>query len=183
MSNDGNGPRTVLSPAQIDEMAVLRALGFSYTEARYRVLTPEQKQEQKRQIRAAERRRYGRNPYEEIIKAARGSANHRGVEFDITEGDLDWPEICPVFPWITLHYPGHYRHDPAGASLDRIDHEEGYVPGNVRVVSLRANVLRKDASSKELYSLAEFYLPQGYYYSPYLDEEFDADSYDSHSDD
>jgi hypothetical protein len=59
-------------------------------------------------------------------------------------GRLDWPTHCPVLPWIELHYPGRYRNDPAGASLDRIDHQKGYVPGDVRVISLRANLLRKN---------------------------------------
>jgi hypothetical protein len=52
---------------------------------------------------------------------------------------------------------GRYRHDPAGASLDRIDREKGYVPGNVRVVSLRANLLRKDSTYEELRALADFF--------------------------
>jgi hypothetical protein len=61
-------------------------------------------------------------------------------------------------PWIELHYPGHYRHDPAGASLDRIDRSKGYVPGNVRVISLRANLLRKDITHRELRALADFFV-------------------------
>jgi hypothetical protein len=69
-------------------------------------------------------------------------AKYNAWEFTITEDDLDWPTHCPVLSWIELHYPGHYRHDPAGASLDRIDREKGYVPGNVRVISLRANLLQ-----------------------------------------
>jgi hypothetical protein len=60
-----------------------------------------------------------------------------------------------------LHYPGHYHHDPAGASLDRLDFKKGYVRGNVIAVSLRANLLRKNASSKELQALAKFYEPFG----------------------
>jgi hypothetical protein len=66
-----------------------------------------------------------------------------------------------VLRWIELHYPGDYRLDPAGASLDRIDHQKGYVPGNVRVISLRANLLRKDMTCHELRALADFFLPEG----------------------
>ena len=58
-----------------------------------------------------------------------------------------------MLPWIT----GHYRHDRAGASLDRIDREKGYVPGNARVISLRANLLRKDITYEELHALADFF--------------------------
>jgi hypothetical protein len=50
--------KIVLSAKQKCEAADLRALGLSYTEARHRVLTPEQKREHLRQVRDSERRRY-----------------------------------------------------------------------------------------------------------------------------
>jgi UDP-N-acetylenolpyruvoylglucosamine reductase len=129
------------------------------------VLSPEQKQEHDRQIRDAELRRYEKNPHREIIMQARQgakSARKRGGkygahEFTITEDDLDWPTHCPALG-IELHYPGRYHHDPAGASLERINVTKGYVPGNVRVISLRANLLRKDATAAELVALADYYL-------------------------
>jgi len=155
----------LLTSEQKTEVAELRAMGLTRSQAWRRVLTPEQHQVFYEQIRTAERLRYIKNPYREIIKRARrlrNSACRRGAkynawEFTITEDDLDWPTHCPVLPWIELHYPGHYRHDPAGASLDRINHEKGYVPGNVRVISLRANLLRRDMTYDELRALAEFF--------------------------
>lgn len=157
--------RVLLTPAQKAEAAELRTIGFSRSQAWRRVLTPEQRQVFYDQIRAAERLRYIENPYREIIKRARNirnSAYRRGAkynawEFTITEDDLDWPTHCPVLPWIELHYPGRYRNDPAGASLDRIDHQKGYAPGNVRVISLRANLLRRDITPEELRALADFF--------------------------
>ena len=155
----------LLTSEQKTEVAELRAMGLTRSQAWRRVLTPEQHQVFYEQIRTAERLRYIKNPYREIIKRARrlrNSACRRGAkynawEFTITEDDLDWPTHCPVLPWIELHYPGRYRHDPAGASLDRIDREKGYVPGNVRVISLRANLLRKDITPEELRALANFF--------------------------
>jgi hypothetical protein len=157
--------RVLLTPAQKAEATELRIVGFSRSQAWRRVLTPEQRQVFYDQIRAAERLRYIKNPYREIIKRARNirnSARRRGAkynawEFTITEDDLDWPTHCPVLPWIELHYPGRYRNDPAGASLDRIDHQKGYVLDNVRVISLRANLLRKDITPEELRALADFF--------------------------
>ena len=157
--------RVLLTSEQKAEVGELRARGFTRSQAWRRVLTPEQRQIVNEQIRTAERLRYMENPHREIIKRARNlrnSACKRGAkynawEFTITEDDLDWPTHCPVLPWIELHYPGHYRHDPAGASLDRIDHEKGYVSGNVRVISLRANLLRKDITHEELRALADFF--------------------------
>jgi len=155
----------LLTPKQKAEAAGLRARGFTRSQAWLRVLTPQQRQVFYEQIRSAARYRYVENPHREIIKRARNSRNsacrrgakHNAWEFTITENDLDWPTHCPVSPWIELHYPGRYRHDPAGVSLDRIDHEKGYVPGNVRVISLRANLLRKDSTYEELRALADFF--------------------------
>jgi hypothetical protein len=157
-------PRVVLSPEQKRVAAELRGLGLRYTQARREVLSPEQKQEHDRQIRDAELRRYEKNPYREIIMKARQSANsarkrnakHGAHEFTITEDDLDWPTHCPVLG-MELHYPGHYHLDPAGVSFDRVNVRKDYVPGNVRVISLRANLLRKDATAAELVALADYY--------------------------
>ena len=161
--------RVLLTSEQKAKVAELRAMGFTRSQAWLRVLTPEQRQVFYDQIRTAARLRYKENPYREIIKrarrlrnsACRRGAKHNAWEFTITEHDLDWPTHCPVLRWIELHYPGDYRHDPAGASLDRIDHQKGYVPGNVRVISLRANLLRKDMTYHELRALADFFLPEG----------------------
>ena len=157
--------RVLLTPGQKAEATELRTMGFTRSQAWRRVLTSEQRQVFYDQIRTAERLRYIKNPYREIIKRARNirnSACRRGAkynawEFTITEDDLEWPTHCPVLPWIELHYPGRYRNDPAGASLDRINHRKGYVPGNVRVISLRANLLRKDTTPEELRALADFF--------------------------
>ena len=124
--------------------------------------TPEQRQRQREQIRAAEKRRMLEDPRREMLRNLKASAKtttnsrKRAIEFDLTETDLAWPTYCPVFG-IELHYPGHFRYDPAGASFDRINGELGYVKGNVIVVSWRANCLRKDATSAELRALLNFY--------------------------
>lgn len=160
----GGKRKSILSPEQKSEMAELRDLGFTNSQARWRVLTSEQRQTQARQIRNAEQFRYLDNPQREIITQARNAANSactRGVrhgahEFTITKHDLIWPTYCPVLG-LEIHYPGHYRGDPAGASLERLDVTKGYVPSNVMVVSLRANLLRKDATAKELRLLADCY--------------------------
>lgn len=41
-------------------------------------------------------------------------------------------------------------------SLDRTDNRKGYVRGNVRVISFRANQIKNDASADELRALAEY---------------------------
>jgi hypothetical protein len=43
------------------------------------------------------------------------------------------------------------------ASLDRIKNSRGYVPGNVLVISLRANLLKGQATLAELQKIAAFF--------------------------
>ena len=64
---------------------------------------------------------------------------------------------CPVYG-LTLVYSRSKKFNPAKATLDRIvPGSEGglYVPGNVRWVSLKANVDRKDLTVEELRLLLE----------------------------
>jgi hypothetical protein len=65
----------------------------------------------------------------------------------------DIPTHCPVFTWIALEYRvGEGRRDNS-PSLDRIDNTKGYVKGNVRVISWRANNLKGNAIDQELTAL------------------------------
>lgn len=46
-------------------------------------------------------------------------------------------------------------------SLDRIRGDLGYVPGNIIVISNRANRIKSDASIRELRDIASFYATLG----------------------
>ncbi len=68
----------------------------------------------------------------------------------------DIPEIpmrCPVFD-VVLVTDG--SGGPNGPSLDRIDPSRGYVPGNLRFMSWRANNLLSNASFEEIEALYNF---------------------------
>jgi hypothetical protein len=70
-------------------------------------------------------------------------------------GDIpEIPEYCPIFPWIKLNYKaGNISRLPDAPSLDRIDNSKGYIPGNVRIISWRANKLKGEAENRELIAL------------------------------
>ena len=59
------------------------------------------------------------------------------------------PEFCPVLG-IALQPNDKAGPIDSSPSLDRIAPSLGYVPGNVRVISFRANRLRADATAAEL---------------------------------
>ena len=41
-------------------------------------------------------------------------------------------------------------------SLDRIDNSKGYVPGNIAVISMRANMIKNNASLVELKAIVAY---------------------------
>jgi hypothetical protein len=99
------------------------------------------------------------NPKTWIYHRAKQNAEIRGLEFNLTMKDIpDIPEFCPVFPWIPLESrtgkgrKGRHSNSP---SLDRIDSSRGYVPGNIRIISLRANVLKSDGTPQEFGALIQ----------------------------
>jgi hypothetical protein len=71
--------------------------------------------------------------------------------------DLEWPEFCPVFGCKLIYGAvGGGRGWPNSASLDRIDNTKGYIPGNVAIISLRANCIKRDASLEELKQIVSY---------------------------
>jgi hypothetical protein len=91
--------------------------------------------------------------------AARMRSRTNGTPFTIKVTDV-LPlivERCPVLG-IALHYVRSTgkMHDNS-PSIDRIKPELGYVPGNIVVVSLRANAIKRNATVEELEAVARFY--------------------------
>lgn len=106
-------------------------------------------------FRQASRRSKERYPLTYLLAGARRRAKENGWEFSITKEDLETPDVCPVLgiplSWSDLDVPKDYR-----PSLDRVDNTKGYVPGNVVVISWRANVLKRDATAEELGKIVSY---------------------------
>lgn len=86
-----------------------------------------------------------------IFLRVRSRARVSGIPFEISIEDIIIPEFCPVLG-IKLNVnvnKGSGYHDDS-PSLDKIKPELGYIKGNVRVISNRANLLKNNSSSKEL---------------------------------
>lgn len=97
------------------------------------------------------RRRQGR-PELALVERAKERARTRDLPFDLTTKDVAVPTICPALgiPLIT----GQKR-AATSPSLDRIQPQLGYVAGNVRVLSDRANRLKGNLDLIELRARAE----------------------------
>lgn len=88
-----------------------------------------------------------------LISKAKSRAKKKSLDFSITIEDIYIPTHCPLLE-IEICYcnDGLKENSP---SLDRIDPTMGYVPGNVWVVSHRANTMKSDATAEQVFMLAK----------------------------
>ena len=91
----------------------------------------------------------------ELLSQAKKRAKRYGLPFDLTATDIDIPELCPVFG-VTLVRGTGKGPTAWSPSLDKIIPAMGYVPGNVRVISQKANVMKSSASPQELLLFAKW---------------------------
>lgn len=121
--------------------------GNRFRNAKFRSSSP-YSYEVKRRQRLKDWRNY-------IISRVKHRANKYDIPFNIDKSDVELPEYCEVLG-IKLNYEnvgsGYHANSP---SLDKIVPELGYIKGNVRVISSRANLLKNDASIEELEKVLE----------------------------
>jgi len=86
-------------------------------------------------------------------------AKRDGLPFDLSEDDIQIPEYCPILG-IELSF-STAGHSPNSPSVDRIIPELGYVPGNIWIISNRANTMKHDATPEELRRFSQFFLHFG----------------------
>lgn len=91
----------------------------------------------------------------ELIHGARARARKKGVPFALKLSDIEVPTHCPALgvPLVKGigRGPGPQPNSP---TLDRIDPALGYIPGNVVVISHRANAIKSDATVDEIERVA-----------------------------
>ena len=94
-------------------------------------------------------------PTKHMLYNSKQRAKEAGMEHTLTIDDIVIPDFCPVLG-IKLETGDRKNHYNA-PSIDRIDNTKGYIKDNIVVVSTRANLLKKDATIKELIMISEFY--------------------------
>ena len=99
------------------------------------------------EVRERKRERYVKSPARWMLASARQRAKKAGVPITITAHDIEIPDFCPVFG-VRLEV-GAGKALSNSPSLDRIRPELGYIPGNIRVISWRANFLKSNGTAEE----------------------------------
>lgn len=91
-----------------------------------------------------------RRPIAYLLNIARQRCYKTGTEFTITEADLTMPTHCPLLGTLLDTYSDTVDLHP---SIDRINPALGYVPGNVWIISHRANRIKSNATFAELIAI------------------------------
>ncbi|MGX7953085.1 hypothetical protein ACWPM1_11040 [Tsuneonella sp. HG249] len=96
-------------------------------------------------------RRRQSEPDRELWARAKYRAKLLGVPFDLAQGSVIIPTHCPALGIPLVIGQKRSGHSP---SLDRIEPTKGYVQGNVRVISDKANKLKGTRNAEQLRSYA-----------------------------
>lgn len=99
-----------------------------------------------------------------LFNTKKAGAKRGGRAFNLVFEDIVWPERCPVTGHV-LNYSGKAK-DKNTASFDRLDSSQDYVKGNVFIISLRANLVKRDGTEKEHRQIARWMAEQTPY-DPY----------------
>lgn len=94
------------------------------------------------------------DPVYEMFMNARKRAKKKNLEFRIEKEDIVIPDTCPITGVKIEINTGKCKQN--SPSLDRIDNSKGYIKGNVRVISNRANHCKSNLSLEEIRNLYEY---------------------------
>jgi len=97
--------------------------------------------------------RFTNDPQHYLWYVASTRSRQNGIEFTIVKEDIIIPDICPILGCKLTKGNGYL---PNAMSLDRIDNARGYVPGNVRVISRKANLMKSDLTMDILEKLIKY---------------------------
>lgn len=82
-----------------------------------------------------------KNPIRAKLMVIRAKCKKEKLPFDLTEEEILIPTVCPV---LDIPLDGSTRDNQW--SIDRINPSKGYTKANTRIISMRANRLKNDAS-------------------------------------
>lgn len=85
---------------------------------------------------------------------AKGRAKSEGRAFDIELQDVVVPDRCPILGIPLAISPG--KISAGSPSLDRVVNERGYVKGNVRVISHKANAAKSNLTRADVARLLAY---------------------------
>lgn len=120
----------------------------------YRKRNKEKKSAQnKANYESSRKIRFKKDPQHYLWYVARTRSRKKGIEFTISKEDIIIPKRCPITGCLLTKGDGY---NPNAMSLDRVDNKKGYIPGNVRVISRRANLMKSSLTLEVLDKLVKY---------------------------
>jgi len=95
-----------------------------------------------------------KNKASTLVSSVKKRAKAENMEFNITPEDIQIPEHCPVLGILIV--VDNKKREYNSPSVDRIDSSKGYVKGNVRVISWRANMIKSIGNAEEHRKIADY---------------------------
>jgi len=96
------------------------------------------------------------DPFEAALGARKRAAKLNNLPFNITVDEIHKPTHCPVFGIELCYERNSNGRKPNKAVIDKFIPDLGYVPGNVFVISSKANSLKSNGSIDEIEKLLEW---------------------------
>jgi hypothetical protein len=120
----------------------------------YRKKNKKKRSEQNKILYETSRKiKFQNDPQHYLWYVARTRSRQNGTEFTITKDDIIIPKVCPILGLVLTKGNG-YLHN--SMSLDRVDNTRGYIPGNVRVISRKANIMKSDLTIETLEQIIKY---------------------------
>lgn len=98
-----------------------------------------------------------------MYESAKSRAQEKGIPFSITIDDVRaaWPPDgrCPALGIVLQRAKG--APNDTSPSLDRLNPEWGYIPGNIAVISQAANRIKNNATAAQLQQVAAYMRARG----------------------
>lgn len=95
-----------------------------------------------------------------LWRSAKLHAKEKGVPFTISVEDIVIPEFCPVLGMKLCPKVGQGRQNRHSIgdspTIDRVDNTRGYEPGNICVISGRANHLKSNGTAEEIEAVLNY---------------------------
>ena len=130
-----------------------RAEKRAKAQKRYQDKNKEKSRERQKRYYQENKKKIGKNLNHNIyvkslVRSAKCRAKKSGIPFNITPDDVVIPELCPYLGIPLTKGEGVFHAN--SPSLDRVLPTLGYVKENVRVISYKANSMKRDATTEEL---------------------------------
>lgn len=89
----------------------------------------------------------------DLFCAAKSRAIKSNIKFDIELDDIEIPEKCPILDIPLFKSKNKSYAEDNSPSLDKVNPSLGYVRGNVRVISFKANRMKQNNTKEDFEKL------------------------------